>query len=141
MTVKITRVDLSAAELRGAAARSCGMDRQTLRDRAHRYNADGLAGLSDRSRRNGPRPRLSTEQLGQVGRWVGRGRPRPGAKRRGALVLCRPRRGSCARFGSVSVRASPIWSTAVGLRYRLPLAGRAVDAACGMRLFGRFGAV
>src|SRR5271163_4370686 len=29
-------------------------------------------------------------------------------------------------FGSVSVRASPIWSSAVGLRYRLPLAGRVV---------------
>jgi hypothetical protein len=44
-------------------------------------------------------------------------------------------------YGSVSVRASPIWSSAVGLRYRLPLAGRVVDAVCGLRLGGRFGAV
>ena len=33
---------------RADAARACGMDRQTLRDWVHRYNADGLAGLSDR---------------------------------------------------------------------------------------------
>jgi len=33
---------------REAAARLSGMDRQTLRDWAHRYNADGVAGLSSR---------------------------------------------------------------------------------------------
>ena len=33
---------------RASAARSCGMDRQTLRDRVHRYNREGLAGLRDR---------------------------------------------------------------------------------------------
>lgn len=33
---------------RTAAARSCGMDRQTLRDWVHRYNAEGLAGLENR---------------------------------------------------------------------------------------------
>ena len=65
MTVEITRLELSAVDLRGAAtrtcdakavrrmlslalvlegrsrdeaARSCGMERQTLRDWAHRYN-------------------------------------------------------------------------------------------------------
>ncbi len=70
--VSITRRDLTALELRkaasggkdGAAARrilalalvldgvdrktaaaTCGMDRQTLRDWVHRYNAAGLAGL------------------------------------------------------------------------------------------------
>src|SRR5688572_23867218 len=75
MAVEITRRDLSAAELRRAAARSrdadaarrmlaialvldghsreaasaaCGMDRQTLRDWAHRYNAEGVAGLANR---------------------------------------------------------------------------------------------
>ena len=31
---------------RADAARSCGMDRQTLRDWVHRYNAEGLDGLS-----------------------------------------------------------------------------------------------
>ena len=30
---------------RKTAAETCGMDRQTLRDWVHRYNAAGLAGL------------------------------------------------------------------------------------------------
>ena len=30
---------------RTTAAKTCGMDRQTLRDWVHRYNAEGLAGL------------------------------------------------------------------------------------------------
>jgi transposase len=97
MTIAITRLDLSAADLREAAARTedakaarrmlaiglvledwsreaaaeaCAMDRQTLRDWVHRYNTLGLAGLSDRPRRNGPRPRLSGEQRAKVAEWV-----------------------------------------------------------------------
>src|SRR5881628_747305 len=50
---------------RDQAARAAGMDRQTLRDWVHRYNAEGLAGLSDR-RRPGPRPRLSPEQEAEL---------------------------------------------------------------------------
>ncbi len=73
--VEITRLDMTAAALREAsgrarsargarrilalalvlegvdrttAARTCGMDRQTLRDWVHRYNAEGLAGLENR---------------------------------------------------------------------------------------------
>jgi transposase len=73
--VQITRLDLSTAELRKlakrqtkplivrrmlaislvlegvdrqTAARSCGMDRQTLRDWVHHYNAEGIAGLRER---------------------------------------------------------------------------------------------
>jgi transposase len=92
MTVAITRKELGAAELRreagrcrdaraarrmlalalvleggsrAEAARAAGMDRQTLRDWVHRYNAEGLAGLSDR-RRPGPRPRLSPEQEAEL---------------------------------------------------------------------------
>ena len=42
---------------RGEAARLCGMDRQTLRDWVIRYNAEGVAGLSDRTS-PGPKPRL-----------------------------------------------------------------------------------
>ncbi len=38
---------------RTSAARICGMDRQTLRDRVHRYNAEGLAGLRTGGRRRG----------------------------------------------------------------------------------------
>ena len=35
---------------RAEAARHAGMDRQTLRDWVHRYNAEGLDGLRDRRR-------------------------------------------------------------------------------------------
>src|SRR3954469_11795579 len=92
MTVAITRRELDAGGLRreagrcrdaraarrmlalalvleGAsreeAARAAGMDRQTLRDWVHRYNAQGLAGLRDR-RRPGPRPRLTPEQEAEL---------------------------------------------------------------------------
>jgi transposase len=47
---------------RTTAARSCGMDRQTLRDWVHRYNAEGIAGLVDRPRPGRP-PRLSPAQV------------------------------------------------------------------------------
>jgi transposase len=97
MAVEITRLDLSAADLRrdaarsqdakasrrmlaialvlegharGDAARSCGMDRQTLRDWVHSYNVSGVKGLSNRERRNGPKPRLSDAQKAAVARWV-----------------------------------------------------------------------
>jgi transposase len=58
---------------REAAAEACAMDRQTLCDWVHRYNALGLAGLFDRPRRNGPQPRLSAEQQAQVAAWVEQG--------------------------------------------------------------------
>ena len=88
MAVEITRKDMSAGELRAAAARTknakaarrmlaialvlegadrtiaaetCGMDRQTLRDWVHRYNAEGIEGLSNRIPA-GPAPRLSAVQ-------------------------------------------------------------------------------
>ena len=50
---------------RGEAARLCGMDRQTLRDWVIRYNAEGVAGLSDRTS-PGPKPRLTPEQEAAV---------------------------------------------------------------------------
>jgi transposase len=40
---------------RDEAARAAGMDRQTLRDRVRRYNAEGVAGLRDRPRPGRPR--------------------------------------------------------------------------------------
>ena len=55
------------------AARTCGMDRQTLRDWAQRYNAEGLAGLSDRRGQVGPKPRLSPEQEASVAELVRQG--------------------------------------------------------------------
>lgn len=68
---------------RTRAAQTCGMDRQTLRfggsgkrpvdgfpdERVHRYNAEGLAGLSDR--RKGVRvPRLVPAQMADLAAWV-----------------------------------------------------------------------
>jgi transposase len=99
MTVGITRKELGAVELRRAAgrcrdaraacrmlalalvleggsreaaARAAGMDRQTLRDWVHRYNAEGLAGLRDRPR-SGRRSRLTPEQGAELAAVVERG--------------------------------------------------------------------
>jgi transposase len=55
---------------RADAARQCGMDRQTLRDWVHRFNSEGVAGLSDRPHAGGVRTRLSVAQQEQVADWV-----------------------------------------------------------------------
>ena len=100
MAVAITRQDVSVGDLRREAGRTrdakaarrmlaiacvmegqsredaaetCGMDRQTLCDWVHRFNADGLAGLADLPRQNGPKPRLSPEQEAVVAGWVEQG--------------------------------------------------------------------
>src|SRR6201987_4606098 len=49
---------------RAAAAKIGGMDRQTLRDWVHRFNASGPEGLID-NWTEGPKPRLSPEQLAE----------------------------------------------------------------------------
>src|SRR5665647_1228383 len=94
--VRITRRDLTAKDLRAAAGRekdgsaarrmlalamvldgvdrksaaeSCGMDRQTLRDWVHRYNAEGLGGLHD-LKTPGPKPKLTAEQQAELARLV-----------------------------------------------------------------------
>jgi transposase len=54
---------------RAEAARIGGMDRQTLRDWVHRFNADGPEGLFDHWT-NGPKPRLSSAQLAEFARIV-----------------------------------------------------------------------
>lgn len=54
---------------RTEAAETCGMDRQTLRDWVHRYNAEGLAGLANRSL-PGRAPRLDAEQLRELAKVV-----------------------------------------------------------------------
>ncbi len=91
--IAITRLDLTASGLRAAARRAknvsaarrmlclamvldgldrktaaeaCGMDRQTLRDWVHRYNAEGLRGLYD-LKRPGARPKLTAERLVEAG--------------------------------------------------------------------------
>ena len=108
--IAITRLDLTAAELRAAAGRTkdaravrrmlaialvldgvdrttaaqtCGMDRQTLRDWVHRYNAEGLAGLVNRTVLHRPRRlapdgwpptagtrRLAPDQMAELADWV-----------------------------------------------------------------------
>jgi transposase len=45
------------------------MDRQTLRDWVHRYNAEGIEGLSNRGG-GGVKPLLSEDQMAQLSRWV-----------------------------------------------------------------------
>lgn len=94
--ISITRRDMTAGELRGAASRSraaqasrrmlaialvvegvdrktaaetYGMDRQTLRDWVHRYNAEGLAGLANRRGETRP-PRLDAGQVAELVSWV-----------------------------------------------------------------------
>lgn len=96
MAVEIAREDLTPAQLRAAAGRAkdgraarrmlaialvlegtdrttaaetCGMDRQTLRDWVHRYNAEGLAGLTNRCS-PGPPARLSPDQKGELAALV-----------------------------------------------------------------------
>jgi len=94
--IAIRRLDLSASGLRAAAgrekngaaarrmlalamvlegcdrttaAKTCGMDRQTLRDWVHRYNAEGLAGLRDRAA-PGATPKLTAAQKAELARLV-----------------------------------------------------------------------
>jgi len=94
--VSITRLDVTAAELRMAAGREkdgsaarrmlaiamildgadrktaaeiCGMDRQTLRDWVHRYNAEGMRGLHDR-KTPGPEPKLTADQQAKLAELV-----------------------------------------------------------------------
>ncbi len=51
---------------RRAAAKIGGMDRQTLRDWVHRFNAAGPDGLFD-NWTSGRTPRLSPDQLAELG--------------------------------------------------------------------------
>jgi putative transposase len=69
---------------RREAAEIGGMDRQTLRDWVHRFNAKGPDGLID-NWTSGPTPRLSARSIGRVGhdRRDGSG---PESRRRRALA-------------------------------------------------------
>src|ERR1700691_3892852 len=73
-TVNQSRRLLSLAAVRdgmdrGPAARIGGMDRQTLRDWVHRFKAAGPDGLLDHWT-EGPKPRLSAEQLAEFAQIV-----------------------------------------------------------------------
>lgn len=97
MTIAITRTDLDARGLRAAAARakdaaaarrilalalvlegqnrteaaeSAGIDRQPLRDWVHRYNTQGLQGLTNRPNHGGPMRKLTAAQESEVADWI-----------------------------------------------------------------------
>lgn len=99
MAVQVTRLDIPAKELRVAAgasqdanaarrmlaialvlegcdrkraAETCGMDRQTLPDWIHRYNDEGLSGLSNRTS-SGPTPLLNAAQKAEFATWIEEG--------------------------------------------------------------------
>jgi len=74
---------------RAAAASACGMDRQTLRDWVHRYNADGIAGLGD-ARRSGRPAALSDRQMHELKELVlaGPDLARDGVVRWRCIDLC-----------------------------------------------------
>jgi len=142
MAVEITRRDLSAAALRREAAQSrdakaarrmlaialvldgqsreqaaeaCGMDRQTLRDWVHRYNAEGLAGLADR-RAPGPAARLSAAQEATLARWVEEG---PDLARDGVVRWrCRDLQARIAREFEVRFHERTIGKLLAKLRFR-----------------------
>ena len=69
----------------GASAQPM-LERQTLRDWVHRYNAEGLAGLRNR-RHAGPKPRLTPEQLAELDKLVEQG---PDPARDGVVRWRRP---------------------------------------------------
>lgn len=54
------------------AARAAGMDRQSLRDWVHRYNAQGIEGLVDQARAGRP-PRLCAAQLAALDALIAEG--------------------------------------------------------------------
>jgi transposase len=139
--VKITRVDLSAAELRSASARCVdgaqvrrilalalvlegkprteaaalnGMDRQTLSDWVHRYNAEGIEGLKSR-KSPGREPFLTEAQKAELRDLVIQG-PDP-AVHKVVRWRCADLRAEVARRWSVEVHESTIgaWLGELGL--------------------------
>jgi transposase len=142
VAIAITRMDLTAGELRSAAAKSrdaqgarrmlalalvmegidrktaaetCGMDRQTLRDWVHRYNAEGLTGLSNR--RGAPRARrLDAGQVAELVSWLEAG---PDPKEDGVVRWRRQdlQRRIAARFG-VELHERTVGKYLASLGYR-----------------------
>src|SRR5580704_17154460 len=87
---------------RGSAAKIGGMDRQTLRDWVHRFNGSGLEGLVD-NWTEGPKPRLSAEQLAEFAQIVEACPDR----QKGGVVRC---------VGSTSNASSPRGSVSTFIR-------------------------
>lgn len=139
--VKVTRVELTAAELRSASARCVdgaqvrrilavalvlegrprteaaalnGMDRQTLSDWVHRYNAEGIEGLKSR-KSPGREPYLSDAQKAELRALVIQG-PDP-AVHKVVRWRCADLRAEVARRWSIEVHESTIgaWLGELGL--------------------------
>jgi transposase len=137
----VTRVDHTASELRGFAAKSgdgaqvrrllaialvlegysrteaaalSGMDRQTLRDWVHRYNDEGIDGLKSRSA-PGRAPALTDEQMAELRALVIQG-PDP-MTHKVVRWRCVDLRAEVARRFSVDVHESTIgkWLHQLGL--------------------------
>ena len=103
---------------RATAAQTCGMDRQTLRDWVHRYNAEGLCGLVNRTVPHRPRRLAPAAGHGSTGRacGLGRSRPRSDAGRGGALAaegLAAPHRCGIRRRPARAQRRQAIGGTRV----------------------------
>src|SRR4051794_26837873 len=120
---------------REEAARAAGMDRQTLRDWVHRYNAEGLAGLRDRPR-SGRRPRLIPNPADQCGGELGGVTAGHQAKWVAALITS----GMSARVRQRSLSAASrprAWRSACSRPPRPPAArGARPAAARGCRTAG-----
>ncbi len=100
---------------REGAAAACGMDRQTLRDWVHRYNAEGTAGLANR-RAPGPAPRLSAEQEATVERWGEQG---PELERDGVVRWrCRDLQARIGREFGVRFHERTVGKPLAKLRFR-----------------------
>lgn len=139
--VRVTRGDLTAADLRAASAKSTdgaqvrrllalalvlegrrrseaaalnGMDRQTLSDWVHRFNAEGIAGLKSR-KSPGRVPFLTAAQKAELRDLVIQG-PDPGLHKV-ARWRCADLRAEVARRWSVEVHESTIgaWLGQLGL--------------------------
>jgi Winged helix-turn helix len=127
--VSITRLDLTASELRKAAsgekdsaaarrilalalvldgvdrktaAETCGMDRQTLRDWVHRYNAAGLVGFAISNRR----VLDQNSRRGSKPNWPSLSRPVPTLR---CTVSCVGGGSICRLIGQMAVHAGRPW--------------------------------
>lgn len=139
--VSITRLDLTASELRKAAsgeknsaaarrilalalvldgvdrktaAETCGMDRQTLREWVHRYNAAGLAGLRN-LKSPGPGSKLTARQQAELAELVEAG---PDLAVHGGGSICATNCSGASLSRYASVRSGRFWPSSVTVNCR-----------------------
>ena len=119
---------------RKTAAETCGMDRQTLRDWLHRYNAKGLAGLRNLIKSSGPGSKLTTRQQAELN-WPSLSRPVP-IRRATGWWICATKLER--RFGVVltNVRGAP---TARRAPYAIPSTYLISSSQSGVRCFDAAG--